>query len=384
MLESRTLYWPSTTFIGPGAIKDMGQALQSRDFKKALIVTDQVLNEIGIVDKITAVLAENSIDYVVFDQVQPNPTTKNVNDGLAVLKENDCDFILSLGGGSPQDAAKGIGILATNGGDIKDYEGIDQSDNKSLPIVAVNTTAGTASEVTINYVITNEDTHIKMVMVDKNSLAEIAVSDPKLMTAKPADLTAATGMDVLTHAVEAYVSEGAFRLSDKLALESIELVGEALRDAVENGDDLEARSKMAYASYIAGMSFNNAGLGYVHSMAHQLGGMYDLPHGVCNAVLLPHVEEYNSKNTGDKLRNVAQALGKDVEGLSTAEANQAAVEAIKELSSEIGIPAGLKELGVKEEDLAEMAKNALNDVCKGTNPREVDLEATIEIYKKAM
>ncbi|RAK06340.1 alcohol dehydrogenase [Halanaerobium saccharolyticum] len=384
MLESRTLYWPSTTFIGPGAIKDMGQALQSRDFKKALVVTDQVLNEIGIVDKITAVLAENSIDYVVFDQVQPNPTTKNVNDGLAVLKENDCDFILSLGGGSPQDAAKGIGILATNGGNIKDYEGIDQSDNKSLPIVAVNTTAGTASEVTINYVITNEDTHIKMVMVDKNSLAEIAVSDPKLMTAKPADLTAATGMDVLTHAVEAYVSEGAFRLSDKLALESIELVGEALRDAVENGDDLEARSKMAYASYIAGMSFNNAGLGYVHCMAHQLGGMYDLPHGVCNAVLLPHVEEYNSKNTGDKLRNVAQALGKDVEGLSTVEANQAAIEAIKELSSDIGIPAGLEELGVKEEDLEEMAKNALNDVCKGTNPREVDLEATIEIYKRAM
>ncbi|MEC9490055.1 MAG: iron-containing alcohol dehydrogenase [Halanaerobiales bacterium] len=384
MLESRTLYWPSTTFIGPGAIKDMGQALQSRDFKKALIVTDQVLNEIGIVDQITAVLAENSIEYVVFDQVQPNPTTKNVNDGLEVLKENDCDFILSLGGGSPQDAAKGIGILATNGGDIKDYEGIDQSDNKSLPIVAVNTTAGTASEVTINYVITNEDTHIKMVMVDKNSLAEIAVSDPELMTAKPADLTAATGMDVLTHAVEAYVSEGAFRLSDKLALESIELVGEALRDAVKNGDDLEARSKMAYASYIAGMSFNNAGLGYVHSMAHQLGGMYDLPHGVCNAVLLPHVEEYNSKNTDDKLRNVAQALGKDVEGLSTAEANQAAIDAIRELSSDIGIPAGLKELGVKEEDLKEMAKNALNDVCKGTNPREVDLEATIEIYKRAM
>lgn len=384
MLESRTLYWPSTTFIGPGAIKDMGQELQSRDFKKALIVTDQVLNEIGIVDKITAVLAENSIDYVIFDQVQPNPTTKNVNDGLEVLKENNCDFILSLGGGSPQDAAKGIGILATNDGDIKDYEGIDQSDNKALSIVAVNTTAGTASEVTINYVITNEDTHIKMVMVDKNSLAEIAVSDPELMTAKPAELTAATGMDVLTHAVEAYVSEGAFRLSDKLALESIELVGEALRDAVENGNNLEARSKMAYASYIAGMSFNNAGLGYVHSMAHQLGGMYDLPHGVCNAVLLPHVEEYNSKNTGDKLRNVAQVLGKDVEGLSTGEANQAAIDAIKELSSDIGIPAGLKELGVKEEDLEEMAKNALNDVCKGTNPREVDLEATIEIYKRAM
>jgi alcohol dehydrogenase len=384
MLESRTLYWPSTTFIGPGAVKDMGQELQSRDFKKALIVTDQVLNEIGIVDKITSILTENSIDYVVFDQVQPNPTIENVNNGLKILRKNNCDFILSLGGGSPQDAAKGIGILATNGGDIKDYEGIDQSDNKALPIVAVNTTAGTASEVTINYVITNEDTHIKMVMVDKNSLAEIAVSDPELMTAKPADLTAATGMDVLTHAVEAYVSIGAFRLSDKLALESIELVGEALRDAVENGDNLEARSKMAYASYIAGMSFNNAGLGYVHCMAHQLGGMYDLPHGVCNAILLPYVEEYNSENTGDKLRKVAQVLGKDVEGLSTAEANQAAIDAIKELSSDIGIPAGLKELGVKEEDLAEMAKNALEDVCKGTNPREVDLEATIEIYKRAM
>lgn len=258
------------------------------------------------------------------------------------------------------------------------------SKHKSVPIIAINTTAGTASEVTINYVITNEDTHIKMVMVDKNCLASIAVSDPELMTGKPADLTAATGMDALTHAIEAYVSTGAYELTDVLALEAVKLIGESLEDAVKDGNNIEARSKMAYASYIAGMSFNNAGLGYVHSMAHQLGGFYNLPHGVCNAILLPHVEKFNSANTGDKLRKVAEILGENVEGLSVEEANAKAIEAIMKLSERVGIPKGLKELGVKEEDFKVMAENALKDVCAGTNPREVTLEDTIALYKEAL
>ncbi|GAB6099715.1 L-threonine dehydrogenase [Halanaerocella petrolearia] len=384
MLETRKLQWPSTALIGPGALEDVGEEIKSLGLTKALIVTDEVLNEIDIVDKVVDVLEKDNIEYVVFDEVQPNPTTKNVNDGLKVLEENNCDCIISLGGGSPQDAAKGIGILAANGGDIKDYDGVNKSEEKSIPIIAINTTAGTASEVTINYVITNEETQIKMVMVDKNCLATVAVSDPELMVEKPETLTAATGMDALTHAVEAYVSTGAFRLSDTLALEAIELIGESLRDAVKDGEDVEARSKMAYASYIAGMAFNNCGLGYVHSMAHQLGGIYDLPHGVCNAVLLPHVERFNSNNTGDKLRDVAKALGEEVNGLTTEEANELALEAIEELAEDIGIPSGLEGLGVKAEDLEKMSKNALEDVCKGTNPREVTLEETIEIYKNAM
>ncbi|MFW5829294.1 MAG: lactaldehyde reductase, partial [Planctomycetota bacterium] len=245
-------------------------------------------------------------------------------------------------------------------------------------------TAGTASEVTINYVITNEETHIKMVMVDKNCLASVAVSDPELMVGKPANLTAATGMDALTHAVEAYLSTGAFALSDSLALHAIKLIGESLEAAVKDGSDIEARSKMAWASTVAGLAFNNCGLGYVHSMAHQLGGQYDLPHGVCNAVLLPHVERYNADACGDKLRQVAEALGVDTAGMSTEQANQAALKAIEDLSSKVGIPSGLSELGVKEEDIPTMAANALNDVCKGCNPKEVDLESTKAIYSAAM
>ena len=383
MKVSRRIYWPAVTLIGPGCVKEIGSDIKDLGLKKALVVTDNVLVKIGVVKKVTDVLDGSGVSYVVADDIQPNPTMKNIHDGLNIYKAENCDFIISIGGGSPQDAGKAIGILATNGGEIKDYEGINMSKHKSVPIIAINTTAGTASEVTINYVITNEDTHIKMVMVDKNCLASIAVSDPELMTGKPADLTAATGMDALTHAVEAYVSTGAYELTDVLALEAVRLIGESLEDAVKDGNNIEARSKMAYASYIAGMSFNNAGLGYVHSMAHQLGGFYNLPHGVCNAVLLPHVEKFNSANTGDKLRKVAEILGENVEGLSVEEANAKAVEAIIKLSERVGIPKGLKELGVKEEDFKVMAENALKDVCAGTNPREVTLEDTIAIYKEA-
>ena len=384
MEVSRRIYWPAVTLIGPGCVKEIGGDIKDLGLKKALVVTDNVLVKIGVVKKVTDVLDESVINYVVADDIQPNPTMKNINDGLNTYKSENCDFIISIGGGSPQDAGKAIGILATNGGEIKDYEGINMTKHRSVPIIAINTTAGTASEVTINYVITNEDTHIKMVMVDKNCLASIAVSDPELMTGKPADLTAATGMDALTHAIEAYVSTGAYELTDVLALEAVKLIGESLEDAVKDGNNIETRSKMAYASYIAGMSFNNAGLGYVHSMAHQLGGFYNLPHGVCNAILLPHVEKFNSANTGDKLRKVAEILGENVEGLSVEEANAKAIEAIMKLSERVGIPKGLKELGVKEEDFKVMAENALKDVCAGTNPREVTLEDTIALYKEAL
>ncbi|MCP1224888.1 iron-containing alcohol dehydrogenase [Sebaldella sp. S0638] len=383
MKVSRRIYWPAVTLIGPGCVKEIGTDIKDLGLKKALVVTDSVLNKIGVVKKVTDVLDENGVSYAVVDDIQPNPTMKNIHDGLNVYKTENCDFIISIGGGSPQDAGKAIGILSTNGGEIKDYEGIGKSKHKSVPIIAINTTAGTASEVTINYVITNEETHIKMVMIDKNCLASIAVSDPELMTGKPADLTAATGMDALTHAIEAYVSTGAYELTDVLALEAVKLIGESLEDAVKDGNNIEARSKMAYASYIAGMSFNNAGLGYVHSMAHQLGGFYNLPHGVCNAILLPHVEKFNSANTGDKLRKVAEILGENVEGLSVEEANAKAIEAIMKLSEKVGIPKGLRELGVKEEDFKVMAENALKDACAGTNPRDVTLEDTIAIFKEA-
>lgn len=384
MEAARTIYWPAVNNVGPGALKNVGPQVKELGYKKALLVTDDFLIKAGVAKQATDVLDEAGIAYVVYSDIQPNPTMKNVHDGLAVYQSEKCDFILSVGGGSPQDAAKGIAILATNGGHIKDYEGIFKSSKKSAPIIAVNTTAGTASEVTINYVITNEETHIKMVMVDKNCLPEISVNDPLLMVNKPAALTAATGMDALTHAVEAYVSTGAYGLTDAIALESIRLIAESLEDAVKDGKNIEARNKMAYASFIAGLSFNNAGLGFVHSMAHQLGGKYDLPHGVCNAVLLPVVEEFNATHTGDKLRKVAEIFGEDVAGLTTEQANAKAIEAIRKLSAKVGIPSGLTELGVKEEDIQEMAENALKDACAGCNPRPVDLAQTIELYKKAL
>lgn len=384
MLQNRRIYLPPLSLIGPGALEDLGEELKSLPYKKALFVTDNVLSEIGLVNQVAKVLIDANIELVLYKDVKPNPTVKNVDDGLALLKENDCDFILTLGGGSPQDCGKAIGILATNGGTIEDYEGIHKSKNLSLPIIAINTTAGTASEVTINYVITDEKRHIKMVMVDKNCLVSIAVNDPKLMLNKPAALTAATGMDALTHAIETYITKGAFEWSDVLALEAIKLISESLEDAVHNGSNLEARSKMAWGQFIAGQAFSNAGLGYVHSMAHQLGGMYDLPHGVANAILLPHVERFNIPACAGKLKNVAKAMGVDVSNMTDEQGANAAIEAIQKLSKSVGIPSGLKEFGVKEEDFKEMSKNALADVCTGGNPREVTLEETIAIYTEAM
>ncbi|MCW3806861.1 iron-containing alcohol dehydrogenase [Plebeiibacterium marinum] len=384
MNTSRRIYLPPLSIVGPGSLKELEEEFKSRGFKKALLVTDNMLVEIGLASQVEDILKAASLEYVVYSDVKQNPTVENVNEGLKVLKDNGCDCIVTLGGGSPQDCGKAIGILATNGGFIEDYEGIHVSKKKSLPIIAINTTAGTASEITINYVITDEARKVKMVMVDKNCLVDIAVNDPLLMLNKPAALTAATGMDALTHAIEAYVTAGAYEWSDTLALKAVKLIGESLRDAVKDGKNVEARSKMAWGQFIAGQAFSNCGLGYVHSMAHQLGGFYNLPHGVCNAVLLPFVEEFNADACGDKFRDIAEALGEDTTGMSTEEANKAAINAIKKLSSDVGIPSGLKELGVDEKDIELMSKNALLDVCAGGNPKQVTLEDTINIYKAAL
>ena len=384
MLEKRRIYLPALSLVGPGVITDLVEEIKSDGYQSVLVVTDKVLIEVGIATQVIKKMLEADINYTIFDDVQPNPTCKNVNDGLVVFKENNCDFILTIGGGSPQDCGKAIGILATNGGNIRDYEGIHVSKKKSCPIAAVNTTAGTASEVTINYVITDEDRKVKMVMVDKNCLVSIAVNDPELMLAMPTALTAATGMDALTHAIEAYVSAGSYHWSDKLALYAIELIASSLPAAVKDGNNLEARSKMAWAQFVAGQAFSNCGLGFVHSAAHQLGGMYNTPHGVANAVLLPHVEKFNISACPEKFAQIAVAMGVDVQSMSIELAANSAIEAIKDLSKEVGIPVGLKDLGVQEKDLEEMAKNALADVCTGGNPKEVALADAIQMYKNAM
>ncbi len=378
----RRIYFPPVNLVGPGAIQEAGAEVEKLKLKKLLVVTDKVLRSVGVVAKVTDVLDKASIDYVIFDDVKPNPTMKNVYDGLELFKAEGCDGLLSIGGGSPQDAAKAIGILFTNGGEMPQYEGVCKSKNKSVPIVAVNTTAGTASEVTINYVITDEVRKIKMVIVDPNSLASVAINDPELMINKPAGLTAATGMDALTHAIEAYITKGAFRLSDTLALEAIRLIGESLEDAVKDGKNLEARSKMAWASYIAGLSFSNCGLGIVHSMAHQLGSEYDLPHGVANALLLPYVEEFNSEVCAGKFKDIAAALGVNIEGLSVEEARQAAIKVLKDMAVKLNIPK-LKETAFNPADLDRLAAQAMADACTGGNPREVTAEDIKAIFMKA-
>lgn len=382
---SYTFFMPQVSLMGSGCLGNAGTEIKALGFQKALIVTDKVLNEeVKLVDKLTAILDENGIKYAIFDETKPNPTMKNVNDGLSMLKENECDFVISFGGGSPHDCAKGIALLATNGGDIRDYEGVNKSAKPQLPLVAINTTAGTASEMTIFSIITDEIRHIKMALVDKHMTPIFAVNDPDLMMDMPADLTAATGMDALTHAVEAYVSTAATPVTDACALHAIRLIEKSLRDAVKDGSDLKARDDMAYAEFLAGMAFNNASLGYVHAMAHQLGGFYDLPHGVCNAILLPRVEEFNAEVVPDKLKDIAIAMGVDVAGMSDKEAATAALEAIKKLSADINIPAGIAELGAKEEDLSILAENAMKDACGATNPRRANFEEIVEIYKKSM
>ena len=375
-------YVPSINLMGAGCLNDLGATVKDLGFKKAFVVTDNFLMGNGVASKVLKVLEGAGIAYEVYSEVVPNPTCKNVHDGLERLKGTDCDFLVSIGGGSPQDTAKAIGILATNGGHIKEYEGVNLSKNKSLPIVAVNTTAGTSSEVTINYVVTDEERHVKMVMVDKNSLATVTVNDPELMVEKPASLTAATGMDALTHAIETIVTPGAYPVSDATALAAVKIIFDYLPRAVENGHDIEAREQMVYAVFLGGIAFSNAGLGNVHAMAHQLGGIYNLPHGVCNAMLLPYVEEENAKYVPEKFVSIANVLGYDVEGKTAQECAAFVLNSMKELAKKVGIPATLGELGVNDVDFDLLAENAMKDICAPGNPVEFTKEQIIELYKK--
>lgn len=381
---SSAFFIPTVNLMGAGCLTEAADAVKAQGFKKALIVTDKILSQIGMVKQVADLLAERDVESVVFDGTQPNPTIGNVEAGLELLKANECDFVISLGGGSPHDCAKGIALVAANGGKIGDYEGVDQSAKPQLPLIAINTTAGTASEMTRFCIITDEARHIKMAIVDKNTTPLMSVNDPKLMLAKPASLTAATGMDALTHAIEAYVSIAATPITDAVAIKAIELIQAHLRTAVEDGQNLEAREQMAYAQFMAGMAFNNASLGYVHAMAHQLGGFYDLPHGVCNAVLLPHVQRYNAQVCPERLLDVAKAMGVNVEGMTAEQGAEAALEAIQVLSKDVGIPAGLKELGAKDEDISILADNALKDACGFTNPKQATHEEISGIYAAAM
>lgn len=377
-------YVPAVNLIGPGVVNEIGTYIKELGYKKALLVTDHFIASSDILPKVTSPLDTEGIDYVIFSDVESNPTCKNVYDGLAVLKENACDFIISLGGGSPQDAASCISVMATNNVTPQELEGLHKSQKKGLPVVAINTTAGTSAEITINYVITDEDRKVKMVMVDKNSLALMSVNDPELMLSKPAALTAATGMDALTHAIEALVTPGAYNVTKKLSIGAIELIKEYLPRAVENGHDIEAREAMVNAIFLGGMAFNNAGLGYVHSMAHQLGAVYKLPHGVCCAMLLPVVEKENAKRVPAAFRNVAKALGLHTEGKTDEECATYAIAEIEKLSETVGIPKKLTELDIKEEefDFEYLSKNALIDACAPGNPFMPILEETIAFYKE--
>jgi len=377
-------FMPTVNLMGAGSIAEVGKQSKILGGSKALVVTDKPLMTTGIVEKVTTLLEASGIYTVIYDGVQPNPTVENVEEGIALYKEEECDVIIAVGGGSPIDCAKGIGLVITNGGSIKDYEGLDKSEKPMPPFIAVNTTAGTASEMTRFTIITDTERHVKMAIVDWHVTPNVSINDPELMVSMPVSLTAATGMDALTHAVEAYVSTIATPVTDSAALKAIELISQYLRPAVANGEVLEARDKMAYAEFLAGMAFNNASLGHVHAMAHQLGGFYDLPHGVCNAILLPHVERFNLIACPECFMDIAIAMGENVEDLPTMEAADQALEAIQRLSRDIGIPSGLKELGVKEGDLPILAGNAMKDACGLTNPRKATKEEIIQIYKNAM
>ena len=376
-------FLPTRNVFGMGASQEAGELMKSLGGHKTMIVTDKFLHESGMAGQIQAILARAGLDSIVFPGAEPNPTDQNVAAGVAVFQENGCDSILSLGGGSSHDCAKGIGMVAANGGTIHDYEGIDKSSRPLMPLMAVNTTAGTASEITRFCIITDTSRKVKMAIVDWRVTPQIAINDPELMRGMPPSLTAATGMDALTHAIEAYVSTNANPLTDAAATMAIQMITHYLPKAVANGNYMKARDKMAYAQYLAGIAFNNASLGYVHAMAHQLGGYYNLPHGVCNAILLPYVEEFNLIGNLNRFRDLAEAMGEKVEGLSTGDAAAKAIQAIRTISKQVGIPANLKVLGVKPEDFEVMAENAMKDVCCLTNPRKATKEQVIEIYRRA-
>lgn len=383
-MTASVFYIPSVNIIGANVLGSAMDTIRERGWRRALIVTDSMLSKLGMAANIQAQLQSRDIFSVVYDGTQPNPTTANVAAGLALLRDNQCDCVISLGGGSPHDCAKGIALVAANGGHISDYEGVDRSAKPQLPMIAINTTAGTASEMTRFCIITDEARHIKMAIVDKHVTPVLSVNDASLMMGMPKSLTAATGMDALTHAIEAYVSVAATPVTDSCALKAVTMIAQHLPVAVEEGSNAAAREAMAYAQFLAGMAFNNASLGYVHAMAHQLGGFYDLPHGVCNAVLLPHVQAFNSKVAGARLRDCAQAMGVDVSNMNDEQGAAACIDAIRALAKKVNIPAGLRGLNVKEEDIPVLATNALNDACGLTNPVQATHDEIMAIYRAAM
>ena len=373
-----------TSYHGAGAIKDIVPEAQGRGFKKALVCSDPDLIKFNVTSKVTGILDEAGLSYEVYSNIKPNPTIENVQKGVEAFKKSGADYIIAIGGGSSMDTAKGIGIIIANPdfADVRSLEGVAPTKNKSVPIFAVPTTAGTAAEVTINYVITDAEKNRKMVCVDPKDIPVVAFVDPDMMSSMPKGLTAATGMDALTHAIEGYITGGAWELSDMFHLKAIEIIARSLRAAVNN--EPKGREDMALGQYVAGMGFSNVGLGIVHSMAHPLGALYDTPHGVANAIILPTGMEYNAPVTGEKYREIARAMGVEgVDDMSQEEYRKAAIDAVKQLSKDVGIPADLKEI-VKPEDVDFLSQSAYDDACRPGNPRETSVDEIKKLYLSLM
>ena len=373
-----------TSYHGKGAIQEIANEVRGRGFKKCFVCSDPDLLKFGVTKKVTDVLDGAGISYEIYSEIKPNPTIENVQTGVAAFKKSGADCIVAIGGGSSMDTAKAIGIIIANPefADVRSLEGVAPTKNKCVPIIAVPTTAGTAAEVTINYVITDAEKNRKMVCVDVHDIPVVAVVDPDMMSSMPKGLTAATGMDALTHAIEGYITKGAWAMSDMFHLKAIEIIAKNLRGAVANTP--EGREGMALGQYIAGMGFSNVGLGIVHSMAHPLGALYDTPHGVANAILLPTVMEYNAEATGEKYRDIAVAMGVEgVDKMTLAEARKAACDAVRKLSEDVGIPKTLKGI-VKEEDLDFLAQSAMDDACRPGNPKDPTKQDIIALYKSLL
>lgn len=373
-----------TSYHGAGAIASIPQEIKNRGFQKALIVTDADLVKFGVVGKVTALLEESKLPYDIYDKVKANPSVAVVQAGVAAFQAAGADYMIAIGGGSPQDTAKGIGIIINNPSfaDVVSLEGVAPTTQKSVPVIAVATTAGTAAETTINYVITDESRRRKFVCVDPHDIPVVAIVDPDMMASMPKSLTAATGMDALTHAIEGYTTLGAWELADTLNIKAIELISRSLRGAVEN--DPNAREDMALGQYMTGMAFSNVGLGVVHGMAHPLSAFYDTPHGVANAVLLPYVMAFNADSTGEKFREIARAMGvSGVDAMTQNEYRRAAIDAVKQLSRDVAIPQTLAEIGVLESDLDALSDAAMADVCTGGNPKTCSKELVLGVYHTA-
>ncbi len=373
-----------TSYHGKGCVAEIAVEIKARGFQKVLVCTDPDLIKFGVAQKVTSVLDGAGIPYEVYSEIKPNPTIENVQGGVEAFKRSGADCIVAIGGGSPIDTAKAIGIIVTNPefADVRSLEGVAPTKNRCVPIIAVPTTAGTAAEVTINYVITDVQNNKKMVCVDVHDIPVVAIVDPDMMASMPKGLTAATGMDALTHAIEGYITGGAWTLSDMFHIEAIRIIAKSLRGAVAN--EAEGREGMALGQYIAGMGFSNVGLGIVHSMAHPLGALYDTPHGVANAIILPTVMEYNAPATGEKYREIARAMGvQGVDSMSQEEYRKAAIQAVKQLSKDVGIPADLKDI-VKLEDVDFLAQSAFDDACRPGNPRPTSVEEIKQLYLSLM